>query len=152
MVYISNRQNKVRFNIKKIKDIVQKILHEKKVKYSISIALVDNEEIRKINKIYLKKDRKTDVIAFNLLDEFSENDKILGEIVVSVEKAQEESRIRGIKIEEEILRYVVHGLLHLLGLDDKKLSEAKAMWLEQEYFIKKGEINGYLGISERRVR
>lgn len=139
-IYISNLQKRVKINEHKIKYLAQKILSlEKKPNYSISFVFVDNKKIKEINKIYLHRNTITDVIAFPLLDKFSEQDKLLGEVIVSVEKALKESRTRKITFEEELLRYCIHGILHLLDYDDKTPAKAKKMWARQEDLLEKFE-------------
>jgi len=85
----------------------------------VSLVLIDNRRIKALNRQYLKKNRITDVISFPLSDRKDpKGDKLLGEIVVSVEKAVKEARRRRIPAQQEVLLYCVHGLLHLLDYDD----------------------------------
>lgn len=89
----------------------------------ISLAIVDDLEIRRVNRMFLGKDRPTDVISF-LYDDVDAGNRgaapegPFGEIVVSAECALREARARGIGAAEELERYAIHGLLHILGYDD----------------------------------
>jgi len=93
---------------------------------SVSIAFVTNAAIRKVNRIFLKHDFATDVISFPL------GTDLFGELVISAEYAAAEAKARGIPVEEELLRYVAHGLLHLLGYDDRAPAERSRLWKRQE--------------------
>ncbi len=91
----------------------------------IGIALVDDPHIAKLNQTHLNHTGPTDVIAFDLRDD--EQDPIEGEIVVSIDTAAREATARGHGIEAELMLYVIHGTLHLLGYDDHTEQDAKVM-------------------------
>lgn len=97
----------------------------------ISLALVDDAEIRRVNREFLGHDYATDVISFVLNDEASPLDEkrssrvpenapphLEGELIVSTETALREAAAHGWTPADELLLYVVHGLLHLCGYDD----------------------------------
>ncbi len=90
---------------------------------TISIAIVDNAEIRKINKKFLNRNRITDCISFDLSD--CKNKSF--ELVVNGEKALEQAKSRGHSSQAELALYIIHSLLHNLGFDDSKISQAKKM-------------------------
>ncbi|MEK9137871.1 MAG: rRNA maturation RNase YbeY, partial [Bacteroidota bacterium] len=96
------------------------------------LAFVDNREIRKINRTFLKHDFATDVLSFLLGD-----GNLLGEVVISTEYAAREAKRHGLAVEEELLRYVAHGTLHLLGYDDVTAAKKKVMWSKQEGYLGK---------------
>ncbi|MCK4908901.1 MAG: rRNA maturation RNase YbeY [Planctomycetes bacterium] len=121
-----------------IKKVLQSVLKEHKhARFDLSLALVDNRTIRKLNRRYLKHNRITDVIAFPLMDDGMNGDKVLGEIVVSVEKAVPEARRRKITVRQELLLYCVHGLLHLLGYDDGSPRARRRMEKKQAAILSK---------------
>jgi probable rRNA maturation factor len=93
---------------------------------SVSIAFVTDAVSRKVNRRHLGHDYATDVISFPL------GTDLFGELVISGPVARREARSRGIPAEEELLRYVAHGLLHLLGYDDHRPGDRKRMWARQE--------------------
>ena len=138
-IEIVNRQSKFRINRKDIIRAVELVLGSVKRKSAgVNVVFVDNKTIKKLNRKFLRHDYITDVIAFP----FDDKDKgFLGDVVVSVERAREgareEARRRGITTREEILRYVIHGVLHLLGYRDKRLSDKKRMWARQEEIVEK---------------
>ena len=79
----------------------------------ISVALVGDAEIRKINQRHLAHDYSTDVISFDLTD----TDEVLeGEIIASVETADREASEHKWSGDDELLLYIIHGMLHIIGL------------------------------------
>ncbi len=86
----------------------------------LSILLTDNEEIRLLNLKYLHKDKPTNVISFSQGEELkNKNGKktILGDVVISVERAIEEARKAGMEPLRYIIFLLIHGILHLVGFD-----------------------------------
>jgi len=85
----------------------------------ISLLLVDDEGIREINRRYLDRDYATNVISFSLLEgEFGQiNPQLLGDIVISVQRAQAEASECGVDFPDMLDFLMIHGLLHLLGYD-----------------------------------
>ena len=81
----------------------------------VSISIVGDEEMRKLNKEYLNRDYATDVLSFNV-GEQSEQGFYLGDIVVNKDQAQRQAAEFENSLEEEISELVAHGMLHLLGV------------------------------------
>ena len=138
---------------KLIRNVVEKVLLEENVicDVDVYITLTNNEEIHKINKEYREVDRQTDVLSFPMyereeiikLKEESndEVEKILGDIIVSIEKVKEQADEYGHSFERELAYLVTHGMLHLLGYDHIIEEEQKIMRQREE------EILGILNIS-----
>ncbi len=93
----------------------------------ISVLLVDDSAIAKMNKRYLNRDGTTNVLAFPMREgPFSEvNPHILGDVVVSVETAEKEAREASISLEQQLRYLLIHGILHLLGYDHESSREDK---------------------------
>lgn len=109
-----------------------------KNKLTISIALVDNAGIIKINKKFLRRDTITDVIAFDLQDGFAPAlGGVWGEVVVSTEKALNESKKRRLDFTQEVILYVIHGTLHLLGYDDHTAKDVREMRAKEREAIRR---------------
>lgn len=89
----------------------------------ISVTFVDNQEIRKLNAEYRNKDMETDVLSFPMGEngQYDENHatgaKILGDIVISMERAMEQAELYGHSLQREVAYLTVHSMLHLLGYD-----------------------------------
>lgn len=77
----------------------------------VSITFVSEGEIRQLNRRYLEQDRPTDVIAFDL----GEEDRLLGDVYIAPGVARRSAAEAGVSPAREVLRLVVHGMLHLLG-------------------------------------
>jgi len=141
-VIVSNEQDRVKlsFSLKRLirKAIVTALAFEEFDRPSeISVTVVDNEEIRKINSEHRGIDRATDVLSFPMFDEDFDDgeDCILGDIVLSLEKAVEQAEAYGHSLRREVAFLTVHSVLHLLGYDHE---EGKAE--ESEMFDKQEKI------------
>ncbi len=118
----------------------------------ISVALVDDAHIATLNESYLNHPGSTDVLSFDLRDpaeaDGSNRLDVDGELVLSVQTARREAAARGNPLEAELGLYAVHGVLHLLGYDDKHESEARSMHeLEDEVLSSIGIGPAYRGIG-----
>ena len=116
-------------NIKNLKRIAEKVLKgEKRGNKTISIALVGKIKIKELNRRYRKKDKATDVLSF-LYDQG-------GEIVLCFEVIKKNARKFGLSAKTELLRSLIHGMLHLLGYDHEKneKEEKKMQNLQNHYF------------------
>jgi probable rRNA maturation factor len=86
----------------------------------LSIALVGNAEIRKLNAKFRKKDYPTDVLSFPAGDELPTGVQLLGDVVISVERAKEQAKERRRTLNEEMVTLLIHGIVHLLGYDHER--------------------------------
>jgi probable rRNA maturation factor len=116
-----------------IKRAAKEVLGKKFNDAKLSIAFVGNNEIKKLNNRYFNSNEVTDVIAFPLNNHKS---ALNGEIVVSVEMAVYTASKENIDVEAEVILYVVHGLLHLLGYRDGNRSEAEIMHDKESRILK----------------
>ncbi len=133
IIDIVNLQKHFEIKNRMIKSAVTEVLGKEGKGAKLSLAFVDNDEIRKLNKRYFDSDEVTDVIAFPF---GNQKNVISGEIIVSVETAVDTAGKGRINIEGEILLYVVHGLLHLLGYNDEDRECAKVMHEKESRILK----------------
>lgn len=101
----------------------------------LSILLVDDDEMQRLNREYLSRDRPTNVLAFPMREgkDPYPTPALLGDVVVSTETAQREALLRDVTLEEEMALLLVHGVLHLLGYDhDDDPSGAAEMQAKEE--------------------
>ncbi len=104
----------------------------------ISVIFVDNEQIRKLNAQYRKTDAATDVLSFPMGENgvydinHSTGAKILGDIVISMEKAVEQAKRYGHSLEREVGYLTAHSMLHLLGYNHEKGGLQKVRMREKE--------------------
>lgn len=156
MIYIDNRQDKIKVTeelIKNLEEIIAFTLKEEGVSipYEVSVVLVDNSNIKEINLQNRGVNRETDVLSFPLLEypegkvyadiykqktftqEFLDGeDLVLGDIVLSLEKAMKQSLDYGHSFMREACYLTVHSVLHLLGYDHMKEDEKNIMRLREE--------------------
>ncbi len=123
---ITDLQKFYPINKNKIKKLVNNILKIEKRDAELSLVFVDNKRIKRINKTFLGHNYATDVLSFAYHESPMAN-SVAGEILVSVETAANCAQKHGSSVEGEIALYVTHGLLHLLGYDDKQKKDAKKM-------------------------
>lgn len=115
----------------------------------VSVTFVDNSEIRVLNAQYRDKDVETDVLSFPMgVDGVYDTNldtgaKILGDIVLSVEKAMEQANLYGHSLEREVSYLTVHSMLHLLGYDHMEPLEKVRMREKEEAVMRQ------LGLSIR---
>ena len=125
-IKIKNLQKIKRINLKQWQNKLAKILKFLELKEeSVSFVLGDNKFIKELNRKYLGRNSPTDVIAFPLSDDLE--GEYLGEVVVSVEQVINNSITYGETWEEELTLCLIHGILHLLGYDDKNEKERAFM-------------------------
>lgn len=102
----------------------------------LSVVLTGHRTVRDLNQTYLDHDYNTDVLSFSLRDEVDEEAPAVveGEVYVDLDTAAERHAEFETSFEHEVHRYVVHGLLHLLGYDDTTSSARRTMHeLEDQY-------------------
>lgn len=161
MLYTENRQEKLEVTeefIGKLSKVCDFALSEEGMvlPYQISLLFVNDEEIREINLETRNIDRATDVLSFPMLDyekgkvykdiyinfEFDETFKdgeelVLGDMVLSLERALEQSEEYGHSYEREVCYLVVHSILHLLGYDHMEEDEKNIMRKREEEILNK---------------
>ena len=108
----------------------------------VSVSFIDNEEIHKINKEYRKIDRPTDIISFAFLDNEDRAKEyasgmpvILGDVYISLDKADEQAKEYGHSMKRELCFLFVHGLLHLLGYDHMTKEDEEIMFPLQDKIL-----------------
>lgn len=101
---------------------------------SLSLAFVDDATIHRINKQFLEHDEPTDVITFPLSQPSAKT--LEGELVIGAEVARRVAAERGHDEQAELALYVIHGVLHLCGYDDKSNDDAKQMRVQERKYLK----------------
>ncbi len=100
---------------------------------TFSLAFVEEEEIKKLNKKFRNKNKPTDVLSFLLKE-----NNYLGEIIICPKAVKENAKKAKKSINEEMMKVFIHGILHLLGYDHEKTAKAaKIMEIKQEEYLKK---------------
>lgn len=124
-VEITSRARAGRISLSRLQRKAEKILlFLGKSRTELSLVLVNNRQIRRLNARYRKKDRSTDVLAFQTNGLPCVGDQILGDVVISVEQAKKQAKERGRAPEDELETLLIHGILHLLGYDHERSERA----------------------------
>lgn len=146
-IYIDNRQIKILLD-ENIKDIVNNVVkecldyEEFGSNYEISVSFVDNDEIKELNKRFRGKDIETDVLSFPMNDELEGEDylPILGDIIISMEKANIQAKEYDHSLEREIAYLTAHSMFHLMGYDHLTEEEKNIMRKKEKEVMKKLKI------------
>lgn len=119
--------------------LVHRVLQEAEVfDQELSILFTDNQEMQELNSHFRSKDSPTDVLAFSGVEgeEMPDIEPILGDVVISLPYAKKQAAELGVSIQEELMRLLIHGVLHLLGYDHEiDEQEAEKMFKEQERIL-----------------
>jgi probable rRNA maturation factor len=143
-IYLNNEQDRVPLDLDHWQHTAERIaafLGEDPETTEWSLTFVDDEAIRTFNREYRGYDKPTDVLSFSQLegeDDFAmpegEEDvpeRLLGDVVISVERARSQAEERGHAFEAELALLIAHGLLHLLGEDHDTPEKKDRMWARQ---------------------
>ena len=132
---IINLQKFHRVNKNKIKELVKGVLKAESADAEINVVLVDNKKIKEMNNAFLGHNYATDVLSFAYEKEEKQKNNVTGEIIISVEMAARLARRQERAVEGELALYLTHGLLHLLGYNDKKKADAKKMHQREQVLL-----------------
>lgn len=127
-IRILNLHKAYRLNERLVEKIVTQVLKfcKKPKALELEFVFLDNKRIRELNKKYKRSNRPTDVLSFGMKrDEFGL--PFYGEIIISLDRALENSKIFGTEFNSEVTLYIIHGILHLFGYDDETVSEKRRM-------------------------
>lgn len=95
---------------------VSAALRKDKAKGSLAINLINDDQMRKLNLKYRKKDKTTDVLSFNI-----DEGGVLGDIYISLPTAKKQAKMYNVTLKDELVRLAVHGTLHVLGYTHKEM-------------------------------
>ncbi len=135
-IAIASPQESVPIDRAQMRQIVRTVLEGEGIQDAdISLAFVDTPTIHRLNKQYLDHDEPTDVLTFPLSEPNAK--RLAGELAVGAEVAKEQAASRGHDVQAELALYVIHGLLHLCGFDDKTSEAAAAMRRRERHYLHK---------------
>lgn len=123
-----------------IQQVILKVLEVEKIDKmcEVSVMFVDNDEIKNLNNTYRNIDKATDVLSFpqyESVDEMTEDEVILGDIVISLERALEQSKEYGHSFLREVSFLTCHSVFHLLGYDHDTEENTKIMREKEEVVL-----------------
>lgn len=137
IIEISNR-TRSKLPLNELEAVIKKFLLSRRLaSKEVSLVLVGDTLIRRLNKETRAKDKITDVLSFREADTLSVRPKFLGEVVIDYQQIKRQAKTFKTSIKQELIFILVHGLLHLVGYDDKTEKEAKVMEDLGKKFISK---------------
>lgn len=107
------------------------IEQEGKTAGDISYIFCNDEYLYRLNSDYLKHDAYTDIITFD----YSEGERVSGDIFISIERVKENASIYGVPFRHELNRVMVHGILHLCGYKDKTKKQSELMRKKEDEYL-----------------
>ncbi|HNT57084.1 MAG TPA: rRNA maturation RNase YbeY [Syntrophales bacterium] len=144
-IHIDNRWGKAPVSLAALRRDLTDVLHTLALeKRELSLVLVGDEEIRTLNRLYLERDRPTNVLSFPAGEDRGDpgHPLPLGDIVISVDTAARDAGETGIPLEDALLFLVIHGLLHLAGYDHERPgSDEEAMRKKENELFRR--LRGY---------
>lgn len=132
--FFSEQVKPPRLNKKKITFLIKSIaLDFKKKVGNISVVFTSDEYLLEMNKKYLSHDYYTDIITFN----YNEENKVSGDLFISIDRIKENALTINQSSDIELLRIIIHGFLHLTGLNDKSVKEKTEMTKFENLYLEK---------------
>ncbi len=134
MIYFSNAIRKSGVDGKALKRSAQIVLeHLHEAGASLSLSLVDDCKIRRLNRLHRGTDSATDVLSFPLVTsrDHTVGERLLGDVVISLDTAQRQARAYDATLQDEVQRLLIHGVLHVIGHDHKRKVERARMQAEE---------------------
>lgn len=132
-----NTESKLKVKKRTVKNIILALANEFGIKdIFIEVNFVSSDTLLRINKKYLHHNYRTDIITF---DYSNERNILDGEILISLEDAWKNSKSYKVSFDNEVMRLVIHGILHLLGFDDITNYKRKKMKALEDKLINKLE-------------
>jgi probable rRNA maturation factor len=129
----------VKLDKRKIHNLVFQLTRELEIKLeTLELNFVTSETILRINIEYLDHDYLTDIITFNYS---GDKENLEGEIFICTEIALENALKYNVNLDSELIRLIIHGILHLIGYDDTKSDKKKKMKIKEDELVKKFEID-----------
>jgi probable rRNA maturation factor len=134
-IVIGNRQRRHPVGMKILRSLAQRILRDLGLTDSeLSVTIVGDRTIRRINREYRGQDKATNVLSFSMAEgEFAGlNPQLLGDVVISADTAAREAEEEGVTFQERLAFLLLHGILHVTGFDHERSGEAEARRMEKK--------------------
>lgn len=143
----TNPNIKTEFDLDLLERAALTTLTNQEAQGDITIVLTDDAQLQQLNRDFLGSDAPTDVLSFPALETDPETGRrYLGDILISVPRADDQAGAAGHALEEEVRLLIVHGTLHLLGHDHADAEDKTKMWAAQ------AEVLARIGLSHIHVR
>ena len=139
-ISVRNLQRKIKVDLNLLKEVTERTLKDSGYESAeCGVLVVNDKRIAELNRTFRKVGAPTDVLAFSMREgqRIEGSFNLLGDVVISAERALSQAIDRGHSLERELSFLLVHGLLHLLGWDDTTEADRKRMLRVQEKILKK---------------
>lgn len=121
MIEIINRQKKHKINKNRIKGLLERLVDQYQLNNpEITLAFVNDRTIKGLNKRFLNKDAPTDVLSFPMREKGADGKYYLGDILISVQRASDQSAAKNHSLGKELEILTLHGFLHLMGFEHSR--------------------------------
>ena len=139
---VRNRKRDRTLNAKFVRELTRALLEEELglANYALGISFISASRMAEINREYLQHEGSTDVITFDYREGYgagSESSELAGEIYISMSDARRQAREFRTRWEAEVVRYIVHGVLHLRGYDDVTAAKRRVMKREENRLLRR---------------
>ena len=119
-------------NWRKVKKLVEKVISEEgKISGDLNFIVTNDTILKEINTKFLKHNYFTDVVSFD----YSEDDTVTGEVYISIDNVKKNARNYEVSCENELIRVIIHGVLHICGYDDRTGIERNVMRRVENYWL-----------------
>ena len=143
MIHIEFEFKAAKLSARLIERAAQAALMHQCTDGDLSIVLSDDARLQKLNRDYLGVDAPTDVLSFPASETAPETGaRYLGDIIISIPRAEAQAKSAGHPLEAEVQLLVVHGVLHLLGYDHAEAEEKTKMWKVQAEVLERLGLSG----------
>jgi probable rRNA maturation factor len=143
MIHIESSSEVMPLALDLIERAARAALSHEVVDGDLTIVLSDDTQLRELNRAYLGVDEPTDVLSFPASETDPETGaRYLGDILISVPRADAQARRAGHPLEAEVQLLVAHGVLHLLGYDHAEPDEKSKMWRAQAEILESIDLSG----------
>ena len=155
VLVVNNRQRTKRLNKKNLRSIVWNFLINrlKRDDFELGVSIISEEAMTRMNERYLRHEGSTDVITFDYSDAAGDG-KLAGEIFVCLDEAMKQAPRFSTTWQNELVRYIVHGVLHLSGYDDKTAAARRKMKREENRLMRRlaarADLDAILATRRRR--
>ena len=139
-VSVQNRQHSYSLDVRLLRDMVRTLLNQLLhiPSFDLSISVLAAPEMTRLNQQFLKHEGSTDVLAFDYHDS-EQAGNVMGEIVICADEASRQAARFGTTWQSELIRYSVHGILHLLGYDDHHPANKRKMKQKENRLLRELE-------------
>jgi rRNA maturation RNase YbeY len=120
-VYVRSRLARGKIHHHRLARIAERLLAMSRESGSeLSVELIGDRRMRRLNRVYRRQDRSTDVLSFPMREARGPRTKLLGDVVISMPTARRQARQAGRSVSEELAMLLIHGVLHLCGYDHER--------------------------------